>query len=609
MNKVHGMRILSALLLSVEIITISGCNSSNFKVAFTKEPPFVHWAILDANAGHDQNVTTSQVVQLDGSGSHSVTPPLLYEWVITAKPAGSSAALVAPMSPRPSFTADVAGVYEVRLTVRRRALQDSDTVVITAELPTFVNSTLQAYVKASNTGAQAYFGSSVALSGTTLVVGAPEESSCSTGVNSTPTTAVCTDAGAVYVFTNETGNWKQQAYLKPSNTISNAKFGESVALSGDTIAVTAPDDRRCGQSGQLNCGGAGAVYLFVRNGNSWTQQAYLKDTSINLSGARFGHSVSLQGDTLAIGAMQDDRCKDGSSSCTGSGTVFIFTRFIGTWTNQPYLKASNEEVNSYFGSSVALDGNTLAVGAYGEESCATGIDGNQTNYGCGYAGAVYVFTGSGGSWNQHAYLKATNASTGDRFGHTLSLSGDTLAVTASGEDSCATGINGNQMNNGCPEAGAVYVFTRTTTGVTGVWTQQAYLKGSNAEAGDGFGGASSGDLFGASLSLLGGRLAVGAWGEDSCATAFNGNQANNACGAAGAMYAFTRMGNTWTQETYMKAPTVNIKDGFGIAVALTSKTLAVGALGEGSCAPGINGNQTPDPTCEGSGAVYVYVTP
>src|SRR6185503_14327838 len=133
-------------------------------------------------------------------------------------------------------------------------------------------------------------------------------------------------------------------------------------------------------------------------------------------------------------------------------------------------------------------------------------------------GAVYVFTRTGGTWSQQAYLKASNTEAGARFGlgENLSLSGNTLAVGATQEDSCATGINGNQANSSCPGAGAVYVFTRTG----GTWSQQAYLKASNTEAGARFG-------LGENLSLSGNTLAVGATQEDSCATGVNGNQANS----------------------------------------------------------------------------------
>ena len=107
---------------------------------------------------------------------------------------------------------------------------------------------------------------------------------------------------------------------------------------------------------------------------------------------------------------------------------------------------------------MALSGDTLVVGAAAEDSCATGINGDQVNNNCPDAGAVYVFTRTAGVWSQQAYLKASNTGIDGLFGISVALSGDTLAVGAPHEDSCATGINGDQTNNGCLGAGAVYVY-------------------------------------------------------------------------------------------------------------------------------------------------------
>ena len=204
-----------------------------------------------------------------------------------------------------------------------------------------------------------------------------------------------------------------------------------------------------------------------------------------------------------------------------------------------YIKASNTDAGDQFGYSVALstDGNTMAVSAYAEDSNATGIDGDQANNSLQSAGAVYVFTRSGGTWSQQAYIKASNTETTDSFGYRLALSGDgnTLAVSAFLEDSNATGINGDQANNSASTAGAAYVFTRSG----GTWSQQAYVKASNTGATDSFGASIA-------LSADGNTLAVGAGGEDSSATGINGNQADNSAGDSGAVYVFTRSGGDRT---------------------------------------------------------------
>jgi hypothetical protein len=169
-----------------------------------------------------------------------------------------------------------------------------------------------------------------------------------------------------------------------------------------------------------------------------------------------------------------DACN--SVGCTRSNVVTINS---GMLSAIGYLKASNTRTNGNFGGNVALsrDGNTLAVGAPGEASNATGINGNQGDVSAPQAGAVYVFTRSGSTWSQQAYLKASNTEAGDQFGAALSLSsdGNTLAVAAPFEDSNATSINGNQANNSAPQSGAVNLLTRSAN----IWIKLIYVNQSN----------------------------------------------------------------------------------------------------------------------------------
>jgi hypothetical protein len=175
------------------------------------------------------------------------------------------------------------------------------------------------------------------------------------------------------------------------------------------------------------------------------------------------------------------------------------------------------------------DGSILAVGAVGEDSNATGVNGTQVNNSASAAGAVYVFTRTGSTWAQQAYVKASNTGAFDSFGTGVALSADVsiLAVGASGEDSDATGVNGTQVDDSASAAGAVYVFTRTGS----TWAQQAYVKASNTGADDYFGSR-------VALNADGSTLAVGASGEASNATGVNGNQADNSATRAGAVYVY-----------------------------------------------------------------------
>jgi len=141
-----------------------------------------------------------------------------------------------------------------------------------------------------------------------------------------------------------------------------------------------------------------------------------------------------------------------------------------------YLKASNTGAFDWFGWSVAVSGGTVVVGAKGEDSSATGVNGDQTNDLEENSGAAYVFTRSGATWSQQAYLKASNTGAGDNFGWSVAIDNDTIVVGAAYEDSNATGVNGPQDNNDDSTSGAAYVFTRSGT----TWSQQAYLKASNS---------------------------------------------------------------------------------------------------------------------------------
>ncbi|OGA88285.1 MAG: hypothetical protein A2Z90_23135 [Burkholderiales bacterium GWA2_64_37] len=456
------------------------------------------------------------------------------------------------------------------------------------------------YFKASNTGGIDSFGYSVALSGdgNTLAVGAISEGSNATGINGDQANNSASSAGAVYVFTRSGGTWSQQAYIKASNTGAGDQFGQSVALSGDgnTLAVGAQLEASSatginGDRANNSVGDAGAVYLFARSGGTWSQQAYVKASNTGVSD-HFGASVALSGDgnTLAVGARYEASNATGingdqaNNSASAAGAVYVFTRSSGTWSQQAYVKASNTGAGDQFGLSVALsgDGDTLAVGAPEENSNATGTNGDQANNSLGSAGAVYIFTRSGSTWSQQAYVKASNTGGGDQFGQSVALSGDgnTLAVGAVNE---------------AGSAGAVYVFTRVS-----VWSQQAYVKASNTGPFDRFGQS-------VALSGDGNTLGVGAYMEDSNATGIDGDQANNSESAAGAVYVFTRSGGMWSQQGYIKASNTGAGDYFGYSVALSGdgSTLAVGSRLEASNATGINGDEANN-SFTNAGAVYVY---
>jgi hypothetical protein len=453
------------------------------------------------------------------------------------------------------------------------------------------------YVKASNTDTYDYFGQSVALSadGSTLAVGAY---SAGTG-------------GAVYVFSNSGGSWVQTGHCTASNAESIDAFGWSVALSpnGGTLAVGAirEDSDATGVNGSGTDPSAsydsGAVYIFSNNGVSWVQTDYIKALNTD-TGDYFGTSVALSTDggshlILAVGAEHED------TTAADSGAVYLFSNSTGSWEQEALIKASNPGGGDYFGSSVVLsqNGTTLVVGAFQEDSNVTGTSGvgnEGDDPATADSGAVYVFSNSGGSWPQQAYIKASNTGAGDWFGLRIALSqdGNVLAVGAPYEDSNVTGVGVGDEGDDLATAnsGAVYLFGYDSGSG---WAQTDYIKASNTGLNDKFGIA-------VSLSTDGSLLAVGANTESGSATGINGAD-NDLANQSGAAYLLSKSTGSWVQQAYIKAINAGELDRFGGSVALSAdgNVMAVGANNEDGSATGIGGDSSKTTTSD-SGAVYLY---
>ncbi len=460
-----------------------------------------------------------------------------------------------------------------------------------------------AYVKSSNTGSGDAFGRSVAISGNTMVIGAELESSAAKGVDGDQSDNSAQSSGAAYVFERDSnGKWTQQAYLKASNTDTGDVFGRAVAIDGNTIVIGAPLESSAAtgiNSDQTDntARGSGAVYVFVRNGTIWTQQAYIKSSNSEMLD-NFGEAVAVAGDTVAVGALGEDGGTRGingdvtDNSRLGSGAVYIFRRNDTVWSQEAYIKASNADVIDEFGGSLSISGDAIVVGASSEDSAATGTNGDAGNNNAADSGAAYVFTRSNiGKWSQTAYLKASNTESMDRFAISVSINGDTIVVGANGEGSSATGVNGDQSNNNALRSGAAYIFARNNN----QWVPQAYLKASNTDAED---------LFGSRVGVSGDLVTIGASAEDGSSPGIDGSS-NNAASSAGAAYLFVRTGGQWNQLRYLKASNPDINDGFGSAVFVDGRTIAVAATSEDSAATGIDGDQSNNGAIF-SGAMYLF---
>ena len=301
----------------------------------------------------------------------------------------------------------------------------------------------------------------------------------------------------------------QQAELTASDAVQNDGFGDTVALSGDTALVGCPGETVSGYTD------AGAAYVYTRSGTNWTQQAELDDPQPAV-GEQFGDSVALDGDTALVGEYF--KTINGQIE---AGAVYVYTRTGETWAYQAEL--SSGVAGDYFGSGMALDGDTALVGA--------------TLRG-------YIYVRSGTTWTQQAELSDPDPAAG-AFGYSsVALSGGTAVIGA-------PAANGN----GWYEAGAAYVFVRSGT----TWTQQVELTASDAVEQDGFGN---------SVAIDGDTALVGC---------------SNKTFGAGAAYVYTRSGTNWTQQAELDdpnpfywEPSGESGDSFGNSVALSGDTALIG---------------------------------
>jgi len=501
-----------------------------------------------------------------------------------------------------------------------------------------------AYIKASNTDGFDHFacggslpghiGNALAISGdgNTMAIGAPHESSAARGINGDQDDNSLYNSGAVYVYVRNGDDWTQQAYLKASNPGQSDTFGISLVLSsdGNTLAVAAPWEASAatGVNGDQNDDSlpqAGAVYVFTREGETWSQHAYLKASNTGRQGEgddrdgdQFGAAIALSGDgnALAAGAIAEDSSAQGingnqsDDSATSSGAVYVFARAGNSWAEQAYVKGANTGQGDLFGYGVALsaDGTSMVVGGYDEDGSGRGVDpvdDNDVNVNVNGSGAIYAFDRTGTTWGQTGYFKGSRSQRNDALGHSVAISADGNTIAAgTADESC---LNGGVNPSGCdvdtfpPElgagsAGAAYVWVRSG----GAWTEQAFIKAPNPEFSD---------LFAVRLALSGdgSRLLVGAPMEDSAARGLNGSSDDNSALDAGGAYVFSRTGTTWSQESYIKASNADPFDEFGSSVALSGdgRTIAVGARMESGAATNLNGDQN-DNDAGQSGAVYVF---
>jgi hypothetical protein len=346
------------------------------------------------------------------------------------------------------------------------------------------------------------FGVSVAIDGNFAVVGAYKNDSNGS------------DCGAAYVYELSGPYWLQRQKLTPSDGQANDRFGRSVAIEGNTIVVGS-------YYGDSNYQDTGSVYVYTRTGDAWTQQQKLiaPDAATD---DRFGCSVAIDNNTIVIGNYNDD---------SQAGSASVFTSIGSTWSFQQKLTASDAYAGDFFGNSVAIDNNTIIIGAPYDD-----YPGNTD------AGSAYLYQRQGTTWVEQYILRASDGGPSHHFGFSVALDGNWAVIGAYEGD--ADIVSG---------AGAAYVFNKTGSN----WVEQQKLIDANSPV--------YGEDFGWSVAIKNDTILVGCPREH-----IDGNP-------AGAVFEFVRTGSTWVQNDRLTAGDADPNDGFGKSVALSGRHIIIGA--------------------------------
>jgi hypothetical protein len=400
-----------------------------------------------------------------------------------------------------------------------------------------------------------YFGNSVAISGTTVVIGAYQEDEDATGANPR------TDAGSAFVFSQDQGgtnNWGQVKKIVPSDRDNGDRFGNSVAISGTTIVIGANFENE-DASGINTVLDAGSTYIFNQDQggtNNWGQQQ--KVVALDFRGINYGHSVAIDGDYAVVGAIVGYSDINSENHLLSAGSAYILKNEQGVWRQVKKIVPSDRAAGDNFGKSVAISGTTVVIGAHLEDEDASGAN---TLSG---SGSAYIFNrdqGGADNWGQVKKIVASDRAANDLFGYSVAISGTTVVIGAYQEDEDASG--GNTLLN----AGSAYIFNQNEGG-TNNWGQVRKIVASDRAANDNFG---------ISVATNGTTVVIGAFHGDNDAT--GGNTLND----AGSAYIFSQdQGgtNNWGEVKKLVASDRGAGDNFGSSVAISGTNVVIGAYQE-----------------------------
>ncbi len=430
-------------------------------------------------------------------------------------------------------------------------------------------------IVASDRDINDYFGSSLSVSGDIIVVGAYREDEDASGANS------ITSAGSAYIFYKDLGgadNWGQAIKIVPDFRNVLDEFGHSVAISGNNVLVGSY--REDYDENELNLlGDAGAAYVFNKDEggvDNWGQVKKMvaadRDAADN-----FGSAVAIFDTTVLVAAVYEDEDVNGGNTLSNAGSAYFFhidEGGVNNWGQKQKVVMEDAGADQNYGYSVAVDGNYAVVAAYRDFSDETG------NNHLFEAGSAYILKNLNGVWTEIKKIVASDRAASDRFGVSVSISGDIVVVGAASEDEDALGANT------LFGAGAAYIFYKDQGGVDN-WGQVKKIVASDRDVGDNFG---------VSVSISGDIVAVGANWENEDA---GGTNTFNDAGSAYIFYKDQGGSNNWGQVKKIVAADRAINDNFGFAVSINANTLLVGAQSEDEDAGGIN-------TVFNAGSAYIF---
>ena len=320
-----------------------------------------------------------------------------------------------------------------------------------------------------------------------------------------------------------------QTWIEPSPNNPGAEFGNAIAVDGKTLVVGARHDNVVVGVDPVYY--AGAVYVYVLDNHTWILQARLTPNDPE-AGDLFGSSVAIDNDTIVVGAIGSDGKDDDGDYAAEMGTVYTFTRSGDQWQQQAVIQPADGLEEDYFGNAVAIVGERIVVGASGKDI------GSTTD-----AGKVYSFYRSGTKWYPAQSITAPDPDKNDVFGSSLDLDGPRLVVGAPSEN----------------KIGAAYIYYRTGS----TWTLESKIEPDDTH---------SGDYFGDSVSINDETVVVGVPFADPDLGA---GQVTN----AGAVYIFGKRANAWKQDAKLELEDASDFDNFGDSVTTNGKTIIVGATG------------------------------